>query len=454
MEKIPVIAVFDIGKTNKKLLLFSETYDVMQETSLHFDEISDEDGFPCEDLRALTGWMIQNYLELLKSDRYLLKAVNFSAYGASFVYLDKEGQVMLPLYNYLKPYPHSLLEAFYKKWGGEDNLARQTASPALGSLNSGLQVYRLKAENPARFEKIKTALHFPQYLSYALCGVTCTDITSIGCHTQLWNFETGRYHKWVGEEGLESKFAALTPADELAGFSREGIPVGPGLHDSSAALIPYLASFTVPFVLLSTGTWCITLNPFNDQPLTETELKNDCLCYLTYKGRPVKASRLFAGNEHEQQVKRLADHFGKEIQAYKEVKADRRLMDKFRPPFDQLKTAKPDNLRPDSGFSSRNLADFCGYEEAYHRLIADLVAWQVESSWLVIKESPVKQLFVDGGFSRNKIFMEYLAEAFPELEVSGAEVAQASSLGAAMALHRHWNNQPLPGNLVRLQKIG
>ncbi|MEI9908232.1 MAG: hypothetical protein WDO71_00275 [Bacteroidota bacterium] len=47
-------------------------------------------------------------------ERYDIKAVNFSAYGASFVYLDAKGEVMLPLYNYLKPYPKKLQQQFYK----------------------------------------------------------------------------------------------------------------------------------------------------------------------------------------------------------------------------------------------------------------------------------------------------------------------------------------------------
>ncbi|MEI6088792.1 MAG: carbohydrate kinase, partial [Bacteroidota bacterium] len=56
MEAISVIAIFDIGKTNKKLLLFDEHYKLVWESSNQFDEISDEDGFPCENIDALTSW--------------------------------------------------------------------------------------------------------------------------------------------------------------------------------------------------------------------------------------------------------------------------------------------------------------------------------------------------------------------------------------------------------------
>ena len=92
-------------------------------------------------------------------------------------------------------------------------------------------------------------------------------------------------------------------------YKDKTICIGVGLHDSSSALIPYLINFQEPFVLLSTGTWCISLNPFNNTSLNKHELGNDCLCYLTYQGNPVKASRLFAGYEHEQQTKRLAEYY-------------------------------------------------------------------------------------------------------------------------------------------------
>ena len=104
MEKKNVIAIFDVGKTNKKLLLFDEQYNVIHEESKQLQEIKDEDGFSCEDVDALTDWVQESFAELAADERFDIKAVNFSAYGASFVYLDENGKVFLPLYNYLKPY--------------------------------------------------------------------------------------------------------------------------------------------------------------------------------------------------------------------------------------------------------------------------------------------------------------------------------------------------------------
>ena len=95
-----------------------------------------------------------------------IKALNFTTYGASFVYIDEDGNPVAPLYNYLKPYPEELKKKFYDTYGGEENFSKITASPVLGSLNSGMQLYRIKHEKPELFKKIKHALHLPQYLSY------------------------------------------------------------------------------------------------------------------------------------------------------------------------------------------------------------------------------------------------------------------------------------------------
>ena len=235
----PVIAIFDIGKTNKKLLLFNRQYQIVLEESSQFPEISDEDGYPCDDLKALTDWVLNRFSQLQSDKSFDVKAVNFSAYGASFVYLNKAHQPVLPLYNYLKPLDENLLIAFQEKYGGAARLALQTASPNLGNLNSGIQLYRIKQEKPALFPTIEQALHLPQYLSFMLGGGCHSDITSIGCHTQLWDFAQNAYHPWVAAEGIDRLLAPIAPYDSIS-TNKDGAVIGIGLHDSSAALIPYL----------------------------------------------------------------------------------------------------------------------------------------------------------------------------------------------------------------------
>ncbi len=104
-----------------------------------------------------------------------------------------------------------------------------------------------------------------------------------------------------------------------------------------------------------------------------------------------------------------------------------------------------------SAFAGRDLTKFPNYEEAYHQLIADIIQQQVKSTSLVLKGTTVKRIFVDGGFSKNSIYMYLLAKAFPSMEVYAASVAQASALGAALAIHPHWNKKPLPADIINLK---
>lgn len=452
--KTPAIAIFDIGKTNKKLFLFDEDYNIVFERSVNFDEITDEDGDACENVEFLHSWLLLSFEEALAQKEFDIKAVNFSAYGASFVYVDELGNTIAPLYNYLKQYPEKLKKQFYNTYGGEEEFSKRTASPVLGALNSGMQVYRLKYEKPLLFDKIKYALHLPQFLSFLFSKSASSEITSIGCHTNLWDFTKNNYHEWVSREGILQKLAPLRNGDEVvaAAFPNATYRVGIGLHDSSAALIPYLVSFREPFILISTGTWCISLNPFNQLPLTKHELNNDCLCYMTYRGNPVKASRLFAGNEHEKETRRIAQHFGLSNGWYKQVNFDASLINGKR--FNDIDLNVSELISvPEFSFAKRNLDEFDTAAQAYHELVTDIIKCQFYSTALVLKGTDVRRIFVDGGFSKNPVYMNLLAAIFPQQEIYAASMAQATAVGAALSIHDKWNSKPLPGNIISLKNF-
>lgn len=453
MQVKPVIAIIDVGKTNKKLFLFDQHYAILHERSARFLETVDEDGDPCENLESLRLSVFDSLRSVFGKKEYRVMAINFTTYGASFVYIDEDGNPVCPLYNYLKSYPEELQKQFYNTYGGEEAFSVQTASPVLGSLNSGMQLYRIKYEKPQLFKKIRYALHLPQYLSYLISGKPCSDITSIGCHTNLWDFQNNKYHEWVEKEGIAPLLAPIVSHDEVspAAFPGASYLVGPGLHDSSASLIPYMVNFHEPFVLISTGTWCISLNPFNESPLTVEELQNDCLCYMGYQGKPVKASRLFAGQEHEEQVKRIATHFKKDPIRYRNMEFQPELVVRLRKQFGNSEEKTTRELIFESIFASRDLSQFANDTEAYHQLIMDIMSRQVASTRLVIKNSRARRIFVDGGFSKNAIYMNLLAAAFPDMEIFAASMAQATALGAALAIHKKWNNKPLPNDLIKLR---
>ena len=465
-----VIALFDIGKTNKKLFLIDEQYRIVLEKTEQFAETTDEDGEACEDLAKLTDWVLTSFKAILDDKTYNLQAVNFSAYGASFVHLNTvtlerdeakgiKGVAVTPLYNYLKPFSEVLKKQFYEDNGGEAAFSRQAASPVLGNLNSGMQLYRLKYEKLEVFNNIKHSLHLPQYLSFLLTNKLYSDITSIGCHTNLWDFDKNQYADWVEKEGVLEKLAPIFPSDAVIEMVNDdqvqtsSLKIGGGLHDSSAALIPYLTSFREPFLLISTGTWCISMNPFNNTPLTDFELENDCLCYMTFQGKPVKAARLFSGFEHEEQTKRTAKHFNLPSDFYKNINFDANIIEILRGRNRKIiRGFTSATVQTASVFGQRDLNDLETIEMAYHQLILDLMAQQVMSIRLVLNDkTPVKRIFVDGGFSKNPIYMNLLASQFPDIEVFAASVAQATAIGAALAIHIHWNTQAVPSHLIDLK---
>jgi sugar (pentulose or hexulose) kinase len=99
------IAIFDIGKTNKKVLLFDKDLNMVYQKEQKFPEIKDEDNFPCDDIHLIEQWIKNTLAELSANPDYTIKAVNFSTYGATLMYIDENGTPLTPLYNYLKPLP-------------------------------------------------------------------------------------------------------------------------------------------------------------------------------------------------------------------------------------------------------------------------------------------------------------------------------------------------------------
>ncbi|MEX0771088.1 MAG: FGGY family carbohydrate kinase [Balneolaceae bacterium] len=439
---IPVTAVFDIGKTNKKFLLFNRSFEVMEKEYITFKEKTDDDGFPSEDLQSLTEWMDQQLNRVLEAGRYRIMALNFSTYGATLVHLGEHGDPVTPLYNYLKPYPEKLLKTLYRQFGGREKFVLETASPPMGMLNSGLQLYWLKHKKPEVFQKIRISLHFPQYLSYRYTGSAMSELTSIGCHTGLWNFRKFGYHEWVEKEGLSELFPEIVSAGNTTrGFFGESeFETGPGIHDSSAALVPYLYGLEVPFMLLSTGTWNIAMNPFNGEPLSFDELRKDCLSFINIYGEPVKAARFFLGNEYAHQKKKAGEHFNRD----EEIQLDPALLKKLireNDPAKKLKletahTSGPYPAKDPQNPASWDLSVFSSYEEACHQLMLDLVSIQVDSIRLAQGSGRIDKMIVTGGFSQNLAFMSMLASCFPAIDIYTDSLSHASALGAAMVMQK------------------
>ncbi|MEM9885221.1 MAG: FGGY family carbohydrate kinase [Bacteroidota bacterium] len=440
--------VFDIGKTNKKCFLFDENYQEIWKGYAQFPEMEDEDGFPCDDLAAIVKWIKTTLNRLLQQYKHEIKKINFSTYGASFVHVDRKGKVLTPLYNYLKPYPLEVLTSFYQKYGSKKKIAQATASPASGMLNSGLQLYWLKETQAELYSNIRWSLHFPQYLSYLLTGIPVSDFTSVGCHTSLWDYQKQDYHDWVYAEGIHHKLPPIvgTNTSIRRKIAEQFLDIGVGIHDSSSALLPYLKSTRQPFLLFSTGTWSIALNPFNNSELSQKGLKKGELNYMQINGNPIRASRLFLGKEYSLQLKKLRKYYKMGKKAHRKIKFKETIYQQLMKNFQHHFAFDAINVKRSSP-KTTDLSSFATFEMAYHQLMLELVELQVTYAERVIGKTAVKKIFIDGGFADNDLFVKLLTRHFQDLKIRTTQSPSGSALGAAMVL----SEEPISSDFLKKQ---
>ena len=434
---IDVIAIFDIGKTNKKILLFDNDFHVVFEDSVMFEEIYDDDDFPCDDIVAIEKWIKNQIKAIQKGSVFKIIAINFSTHGASLVYLNRSGERITPLYNYLKPLDDMDFNGFYDKYGGVNEFSRITASPAYGMLNSGLQIYWLKNKKEHYWKHVHSILHYPQYLSYLFSKKITTDFTSIGSHTAMWDFDLMKYHYWLNEEGIKLPKPVSKKEAVIINLNGEDIVIGSGLHDSSSSLIPILEkNQKEEFILLSTGTWIISMNPFSKEQLTQSQLENNCLCYLTTDKKQVKSSMQFLGHVHEMNVLEFSSFFEKESDYYFNIALDKDACIKT---FKDSKkiffpNGIPDNYKAD--FSQ--LRSFNNFDEAYNQLLFEISQMVFSGLGNILdKENKLKNIYVSGGFNKNVFFMEYLSLMMPDLNIEPSKVKNTSALGAALLMKEY-----------------
>ena len=436
--KEKVIGIFDVGKTNKKLLLFDYNLRIVLEQEIRFPEKLDDDGFECDNIELIEKWIKDSVTKLIHSEKYDLTALNFATYGATIIYLDAQGQRITPVYNYLKPIDEKIPERLYRRYGGQDEFCRRTASPALGMLNSGIQILWLKTAKPEVFSKVRYILHFPQYMSYLITGKICSEHTSIGCHTGMWDFDNMKYHPWISDQGFE--LPQPVPVDTFSEIEidEKKIKVGIGLHDSSSSLAPYFTGNRGKFLLVSTGTWCINMNPFNHEKLSVEQLDSDCLCYMSVTRQPVKSSRLFLGNIHETAVRMLNEHFRTTDDFYKNVKYDPDLLNMLLKRYTGDKRAFFNSGPESREFKDRiDLFDFKSFDEGYHQLMVELCSLTYEAIRLILSEKDeIENIYITGGFAKNTIFLKLIARSFPSKKVFTSVINNATALGAALIIFR------------------
>ncbi|MDW5288262.1 FGGY family carbohydrate kinase [Formosa sp. PL04] len=429
-----VIAVIDIGKTNKKIFLFDNLFQVVSQNSIQFEEVKDDDGFCCDDIEAIERWIKNGIKQIQEQGLYRIKAINFSTHGASLVYLDKDGKRITPLYNYLKPLNLDDYQSFYESQGGVEEFSRKTASPAYGMLNTGIQMLSLKRNKPEIWEQVSSILHYPQYLSYLFTKKITADFTSVGAHTATWDYDTMQYHNWLKDEDIELPQPCKGTEAVITEINGEQIAVGSGLHDSSSSIIPLLKKEDESdFILLSTGTWIIAMNPFSKETLTQHQLQNNCLCFMTPEKQQVKSSMQFLGRIHEVYIKALSDYFKVDINTHIDLVLNETLCNTL---IDQdARVFLSEGIDSDFEAHPELLQKFQSYETAYFQLIYEISKKVIKAIELISDEKAVlKDVYISGGFNRNRIFIKFLELLKPSITIKISDCKNESALGAALLM--------------------
>lgn len=225
------------------------------------------------------------------------------------------------------------------------------------------------------------------------------------------------------------------------------------INSSTVSLIPYLKDSEKPFILVSTGTWCIFMNPFDRAPLTGAQLEAGNAGIMTVADQHVKSSRFLLGEIHDRNVIMLDDHFGVTGELYKTIKIKSKKIAKM-----QANKRGRSFFRHGipEGLADReaDLSHFLTYADAYHQMIYDLVDECLSAYRLIIPDDDNTEiLYVTGGFARNDTFMRVLAARLPDKRVYASTIDYATALGAAMELYGDAFDSKLPPVYLGLKAI-
>ena len=302
------IAVLDIGKTNAKVVLLHAAtgVEIAERRMPNLPQAGPP--YPHYDVGALWSF----FLDALKSfvDMPGFDAISITTHGASAVLLDAMGELALPVLDYEYQYPEQIRKAYAKI----RPVFSETFSPALsGGLNLGAQIHYQKTNFPSDFSRVRAILTYPQYWAFRLTGVSANEVTSLGCHTDLWRPHKGDYSSLVDALGIRYLMAPLRSAFDTLGLvlpdlAREigllrPVPVFCGIHDSNASLLAHLVDEDPPFAVVSTGTWVI--NFAVGGKLHHLDPFRDTLVNVDAYGRAVPSSRFMGGREFEMLTSQL-----------------------------------------------------------------------------------------------------------------------------------------------------
>jgi sugar (pentulose or hexulose) kinase len=312
------IAVIDIGKSNAKLALVDLTTLSEIAITTRPNIVSSGPPWPHYDVDGHWAFLIEALAVFHK--RHGVDAISITTHGACAALLASDGSLEAPILDYEHEYEASIVEAYdvIKPDFGV------TGSPKLpGGLNIGAQLHWQFSQDPTLKERTAHIVTYPQYWGHRLTGIVASDVTSIGCHTDLWAPRTNQFSNLPETLGIEGKIAPIRKSTDILGpilphvATATGLPsdtpVCVGIHDSNASLYPHLLTQEGPFSVVSTGTWVIVMSLEGSN--ADLDPKRDTLINVNANRQAVPSARFMGGREYETiQQGKFADPTAADIQ--------------------------------------------------------------------------------------------------------------------------------------------
>jgi L-fuculokinase len=418
------VAVFDLGKTNMKVVVFDVTGRVVAERSAPNAPLSPDAQWPYLKLNTEGAWafLVRALKEL--GAQFPIEAISISAHGAAGALVgDKD--YALPAVDY----EFDIDGAVAAEYDQVRPPFEETRSPNLPrGLNLGRQVYYLQRRFPTEFAAARAFLTYPQYWAWRLSGVRATEVTSVASHTDLWRPYEGGLSSMVGKLGWRRLFpplrkawgtlGPLKPEVAVAAGLRPDVRVVCGAHDSNASLVPHLKARRDPFTVISTGTWVIIMAVGGSGRL---DPEADMLANVDVRGVPVPTARFMGGRE-------FAVLAGEKpaVPSEADVAAAIAAGALALPAFS-------DQGGPFAGRKGVIEGEAPSTPKG-RAALATLYAALMTAHVLGRLEAP-GDLIVEGGFTRSPAFAAVLAALLPARRVVVAPQAAGAAAGAAMLAH-------------------
>lgn len=449
------IAVVDIGKTNKKVVVFDERLKAVDSAYCGFEEKIDGE-LHVEDLERMSDWVLDQLAVFART--YPIAAVSVTTHGATIVCIDRSGRLALPPVAYTTEPSEEFDREFYSVCGEPAQLQRSTATAAFGRLiNAAKTIFYVKKRYPGEFANVDTILNMPQYFGYLLTGARGAEPTYVGCHTYLLDFASRTYSSVADRLGVRDKLPPLAPhswdvlgkvsesASRRTGLSRDCV-VTMGIHDSNSSLLPYLVKGHRDFVLNSTGTWCVAMHPTAKVQFNDDEIGKLVFYNLDAFFQPVKTSIFMGGQEFETWRGVFGPLCGRNDYPGLDLELCRRIVEQKKL-FILPSVVRGTGLFPDSsprvvdGDQEYALDEVRGgarvpaflrkFETASAVLNLSLVA-QTTVAMGMAGFGGAGSVFTEGGFRRNDTYNALLSAMYPSGRVATTKLDEATAFGAAI----------------------